>query len=125
MNVIVGDGFYYQADRRLISAVLDTVWYVLPQSAGGVDWFPSPNIIRQSSQYKDYNEYLWYVMGVFRKDGESVLILDKERPGTELSLFSPIYMNNPSRLSEMSRRGIRFVFDPFQTRPQDQNKTPL
>jgi len=106
MNVLVADGFYYQSDRRLICAIQDDLWYAQPETPGDMKWFPSPNIIRQPSQFKDYNEFLWYLTANFRKAGDYTLILDKERPGTELHLLSPIYMNHPSRLSDLTQRGI-------------------
>lgn len=117
MNVLVADGNYFQSDRRLVGSILDQVWFVRSNSPGDMGWLPDCNIIDQADSFDDYYDFLWYVTANFYRGEEYVLILDKEKPGAELSPFSPIYMNSPSRLSEMTRRGIRFSFDPLQTRP--------
>lgn len=107
LNVIVADGMYYQSERRLICSIKDQLWYVRPEAPGDMEWLPPHNIIQQPSHgFRDYEEFLWFTTAKFRTTGEYALILDKKRPGEELPLLSPIYMNSPSRLSQIIRRGI-------------------
>jgi hypothetical protein len=110
MNVLIADGDYYQSERRLISSIEDQLWYLKSETPGDMEWLPPHNIIRQSSHFKDYDEFLWYITAKFRTTGDYTLILDKERPGTEIHLLSPIYMNHPSRLSDLTRRGVTLNF---------------